>query len=323
MPIFYQGRPITIATQGLLRPDIPLTVGTDGFLEPLLVGIDIDLEFGGESGVRLGLNYAVIDEPLDFAGTAAAIFVVGEQVVYTYAGGEAGQVTFGGTAIPSVGYPVTEGGLIFNGEGELVFFEPVHVADGGIVFNGSADVDTVGIADRGGKGTPRVTRLSGRQRLFAQKEVFMYSAEALREHRILRTPFGDVRKGHGTFRFGGETSSYLIPPKFLLIKDLPKLPKQEPSEFLQFYADVARNGVLVTKQPKQIFRYTSNGVIEISGTTSVGYLDYGEVIIQADDEDLLMGMLDSLDDTYISTVFDSKIKRIKGDDDELIELGLL
>jgi hypothetical protein len=318
--IFYQGRPITIGTQGILRPDTPLTIGVQGILEPLFVGIDIDLEFGGESGVRLGLNYAVIDEPLEFAGTAAAIFVIGEQVIYTYAGGEDGQVTFGGTAIPSVGYP-SEGGLVFNGEGELVFFEPVHVADGGIIFNGSADVDTVGIIDqRGGKGVPKVTRT---KKIYAQREIFMYSAEALREHRIIRTPFGDVRKGHGTFRVGGAAQSYLIPPKFLLIKDLPKLPKQEPSEFLQFYADVAKNGVLVTKPPKQIFRYTSNGVIEIGGTTSVGYLDYGEVIIQADDEDLLMGMLDSLDDTYVSTVFDTKIKRIKGDDDELIELGIL
>lgn len=322
MAIFYQGRPITIGTQGILRPDTPLTVGVQGILEPLLVGVDIDLEFGGEAGTRLDLSYAAVTEDLVFNGAATIAYVEGEVVVFTY--DTAGGVTFNGEAtatLPAFYDYDTAGGLVFNGAGDLVFAEPVHDSSGGIIFNGEADVDTVGIIDqRGGKGTPRVTRS---KKLFANREIFVYSAEALREHYILRTKYGEFRKGHGTFRVGGGAQAYLIPPKFLLIKDLPKLPKPEPSEFLQFYADVARNGVLVTKPPKQIFRHDAGGVISIGGQSSIGYLDYGEVIIRADDEDLLMGMLDSLDDTYVSTVFDEKIKRIKGDDDELIELGLL
>lgn len=299
------GRPLTAGTQGVLSSTTPLTIGVQGILEPVFIPIlDSGIAFGGVADTVYSFSYASVDEPLVFNGAAQAIYIPSEEPVFNH---------------------TAEGGVLFDGSSTAAGPQSITItADGGIVFDGSADVSTVGIDFRGGKGTPGAGRP---KKLFAHKEIFIHTAVPLREHYYLNTPYGKVRKGHGVLRLGGTSSSYFIPPKYLLIPDLPKVPKPEPrdTEFLRLYADLANRGTLRPKPQKQVFSYTAgtNQFINLSGESNVGYLDYGEVIITADDEMMLMGMLDSVDDAYISTVFDNKLKRQKGDDDELIELGIL
>ena len=46
--------PLHIATLGIYPGHVPLTVGTDGYIKPLLT--DINLQFGGEADTSVGID---------------------------------------------------------------------------------------------------------------------------------------------------------------------------------------------------------------------------------------------------------------------------
>lgn len=334
MSIFRYGRPITVATQGLLASQHPLTVSTQGILEPLQVVVDADLYFGGDALVYFDLQYAVVEQDLIFNGEAATTLAIAYTAsggiilngtataavdqVYEYAAD--GGIVLNGAADAAATIVVTydaNGGIVVNGDAIEAFVEPVHTADGGIILNGSAIVTPIGFEKErsGGGGTPR------RRRFYENAHIWTYQAG----YEPVRTTFLHERERKRTdhlIGFNGEAIARFVPPKYLLIPTLPKLPKPEiqgPSEFLQLYFDVSRKSLA----PRFTHVAGTRAATKISGTAPVVYFDYGDFIITADDEMMLLGMLDSLDPAVIATRFDRHAQRIRDEEEELIRLGLL
>lgn len=218
---------------------------------------------------------------------------------------------------PTYTYRVVKVLKVVNGDAIEAFVEPVHEADGGIVVNGSAIVTPVGIEKEraGGGGTPR------RRRFYEHAHIWTYTAG----YEPARTTFLHERKHKRTdhlIGFNGEAIARFVPPKYLLIPDLPKVSKPSdtgPSEFLQLYFDVSRKSLA----PRFTHVAGTRTEAKLGGTSPVAYLDYGDFIITSDDEMVLMGMLDSMDQGVIATRFDRHTQRIRDEEEELIRLGLL
>src|SRR5512139_142231 len=98
MATFYQGRPITLGTLGVLRHDIPLTVGVDGVLEPLFITVEADLTLGGSAGITTSLGHTATGIIIT-GGSVPIVVAFGCNFVFDYEPSALGTITMSGDAL--------------------------------------------------------------------------------------------------------------------------------------------------------------------------------------------------------------------------------
>jgi len=150
MAVFYQGRPITLGTLGLLRSDTPLTVGVDGVLEPLFITVTPDIVLGGSAGVTTSLGYTSAGIIIT-GGTTPITVAIGGNFDYQYQPSVPNPITVLGDAlivartngVLTVDYTPL-GGIVTGGTAAVTFEDNFnrHIGTGGIILDGTAPVIT-------------------------------------------------------------------------------------------------------------------------------------------------------------------------------------
>lgn len=341
---YYLANPITLATQGVLKPDTPLTVGSQGVLVAVVTGpaVETNIVLGGSAGVTTAVAHTASGIIIT-GGSAPIIVAIGGQLLYDYkpsaintlsvsgdaqlvvrldgrlyvdytaVGGES--IAGSSTITTSLGH-LAAGGLVTGGS-SITNFIPAggYITTGGIITGGAADaifVPAITLDERGGKGVPVQRRT--RQ---IQRHTYAYTAEALREKKIIATDFGLVLKGRAVVATGGGADALFIPAKYQFIKSLPRLPKPElipDSEFRELYKELQK------RHPTQKFKYEATGGLQLTGQSSQEYFDFGNFIITHDDELIIADILGTEENPFLTTSYDLQLTRQRKDDNDLLEI---
>ncbi len=341
---YYLANPITLATQGVLTPDTPLTVGSQGVLVAVVTTptVETNLITGGSAGVTITLAHQATGTIIT-GGSAPVTTFAGGLFVYDYKPSAVNTITIGGdaqlvvradgklyvdyTAVGgesisgnaniniALGYNAL-GGLVTGGS-SITNFIPVggYVASGGLVTGGAADatfIPAISVEERGGKGVP-----IHRRELHTPRHVHYYTADALRDKKPVETEYGVVLKGKGVIAFTGTADTLFIPAKYQFIKSLPRLPKPElipNSEFRELYKELQK------RHPTQKFKYEATGGLQVTGQSLEEYFDFGNFIVMHDDELIIADILGTEENPFLTTSYDLKLTRQRKDDDDLLEI---
>jgi len=184
--------------------------------------------------------------------------------------------------------PIT---VVLNGV--TCYFYP---ATGGITMGGEADVTfTANVKTRGGKGTPAARK---RQQ---QATHHYYEAEAFFENTLV---------------LGGEATATFKSAPYSFIKSLPKVPytPKTDSEFVDLFKRLEAQPRTTT------FSYQATGGITAAGKAADEYFDFTNFIIMHDEDIIIADALSSDGSPFITTSFDRDLKKLRRDDDDVIEI---
>jgi hypothetical protein len=335
---YYLANPLTLATQGVLKPDTPLTVGSQGVLVAVVTSptVETNLVTGGTAGVTVALAHRATGIIVTGGAAPVTSFTDG-LFVYDYKPGATNTVALSGdaqlvvrtdgklyaeyTAIGgesisgnaniniALGYNAL-GGLVTGGS-SITNFIPVggYVATGGLITGGTADATFVPV-------TPAGLPIHKRD-LRPQRHVHYYTADALREKKVISTDYGFVLKSRGIIAFTGVADTLFIPAKYQFIKSLPRLPKPElvpDSEFLNLYKEWEK------RNPTTKYKYEATGGLQLTGVSKEEYFDFQNFIIMHDDELIIADIMTTDHNPFLTTSYDLKLSRQRKDDDDLLEI---
>jgi hypothetical protein len=200
-----------------------------------------------------------------------------------------------------IDYKAAPYGVILGGEapitvvlnGVTCYFYP---ATCGVTMGGEADVTfTANVKTRGGKGTPAARK---RQQ---QATHHYYEAEAFFENTLV---------------LGGEATATFTPAPYQFIKSLPKVPykPKTDSEFVDLFKKLEAQPRTTT------FSYQATGGVTATGKASDEYFDFTNFIIMHDEDVIIADILSTDGTPFITTSFDRDLKKLRRDDDDVIEI---